>query len=78
MTLEQQNSTQANWLLHVRFDGRSSELPLDTLSLSPQSSDEEIKQAVARHFERPLRHFDPYVVVRSSQAIIVRPEAIYG
>ena len=65
-------------ILHVRFEGRSEELNLAALNLSRDSSDEQIKQAVAIHFDRPARSFENYVVVRNSEAIIVRPEAIYG
>jgi len=65
-------------ILHVRFDGRSEELSLEALNLSRSASDSQIKEAVATHFQRPARTFEGYVVVRNSQAIIVRPEAIYG
>ncbi|MEI6042847.1 MAG: hypothetical protein WCS37_00525 [Chloroflexota bacterium] len=65
-------------ILHLRFEGRSEELNLDALNLSRDSSDEQIKQAVATHFDRPARNFENYVVVRNHEAIIVRPEAIYG
>ncbi len=65
-------------LLHIRFDGRSEELSLNALNLNRQATDDEIKQAVATHFERPTRYFQDYVIVRNSETIIVRPEAIYG
>jgi hypothetical protein len=65
-------------VLHVRFDGRSEELSLESLNLSSTASDAQIKQALATHFQRPARTFDSYIIVRNSQAIIVRPEAIYG
>jgi hypothetical protein len=65
-------------LLHVRFDGRSEEMPLDVLQLGPDASDDEIREAVAARFDRSLAHFSRHVIVRTSQAIIVRPEAIYG
>lgn len=65
-------------VIHVRFDGRSEELTAATLSLSDVSRDEELKQAVARHFDLPRHSFDTHVVVRTRNAIIIRPEAIYG
>ena len=65
-------------ILHVRFEGRSEEISLAQLNLSRQSTDEQIKDGVARHFEKPSHYFDTFVIVRNSQAIIVRPEAIYG
>jgi hypothetical protein len=65
-------------MLHVRFDGRSEELTLDTLKLNSLATDVQIKEAVVTHFDLPAHYLDSYVVVRTSQAIIVRPEAIYG
>jgi hypothetical protein len=65
-------------VVHVRFEGRSEELTLDTLNLTAQSTDTQIKRAVAHYFERSPDYFNSFVVVRNSQAIIVRPEAIYG
>jgi hypothetical protein len=65
-------------IVHVRFDGRSEELTLSRLNLQPGANDEQIKRAVTGHFDLPPRHLDHYVVVCTDQAIIVRPEAIYG
>lgn len=65
-------------VLHVRFEGRSEEFSLAALNLSDLATDEQIKQAVATHFDRPVWTFEDYVVVRNSEAIILRPEAIYG
>lgn len=64
--------------LHMRFDGRSTELPLAALDLRFDASDQQIKQTVASHFQLPPHALDEYVVIRSSNAVIVRPEAIYG
>ena len=73
MTGTMQDST-----LHVRFDGRSDELTLGALHLDRRASDEAIKQAVAAHYDRPAGAFADHVVVRYDQAIVLRPEAIYG
>ncbi len=67
-----------NHVVHVRIDGRSEELTLAMLDLNYNATDEQIKQAVAGHFDLPAHSLDNHVVVRTSQAIIVRPEAIYG
>ncbi len=64
--------------LHVRFEGRSEELSLKTLNLSRDSSDALVKRALTAHFDRPDGYFERFVVVHTSQAVIVRPEAIYG
>ncbi len=78
MALEQINIRTIEPLVHVRFDGHSYELSLAALNLTRQATDVQIKRAVASYFERPDAYFDGYVIVRTSQAIIVRPEAIYG
>ncbi len=64
--------------LHVRFDGRSEEIPFASLGLDQRSTDSEIKRTLVSHFDRPAGYFDKHVVVRHSDAIVVRPEAIYG
>lgn len=65
-------------VIHVRFDGRSEELPAKGLDLTNTASDMDIKRRVASHFQLPASHLDNYVVVHNPQAIIIRPEAIYG
>ena len=67
-----------NYAIHVRFDGRSEELTLAMLDLTSNATDAQIRQALVGHFDLPVNHLDSHVVVRTSQAIIVRPEAIYG
>ncbi|MBA2679397.1 MAG: hypothetical protein H0U76_13485 [Ktedonobacteraceae bacterium] len=64
--------------IHVRFDGRSEELTAMQLNLANTASDAQIKHAVASHFDLPQSYLDDHVVVHTSTAIIVRPEAIYG
>jgi hypothetical protein len=67
-----------NHTVHVRFDGRSEELTLAMLDLTSNATDTQIRQALTGHFDLPANYLDSHVVVRTSQAIIVRPEAIYG
>ncbi len=67
-----------NRVVHVRVDGRSEELTLATLNLLESSTDAQIKVALARHLDLPATSLARHVIVRTSQAIIVRPEAIYG
>jgi hypothetical protein len=64
--------------LHVRFNGRSDELTLGALDLDRGASDEAIKQAVAAYYDRPAGAFADHVVVRYENAIVLRPEAVYG
>jgi hypothetical protein len=64
---------------HVRFDGRSLDLPLDELDLSLASTDDEIKRSVARHLEVAENKLRDYVVDRhESGNLTVRPAAVFG
>lgn len=67
-----------NQTVHVRFDGRSEELTMAILHLDNQATNSQIRQAVTNHFDLPVHYLDTHVIVRTSNAIIVRPEAIYG
>jgi hypothetical protein len=67
-----------NHAVHLRIDGRSEELTLALLDLNDTATDAQIKQAITGHFDLPAHYLDNHVVVRTNQAIIVRPEAIYG
>ncbi|HTK11544.1 MAG TPA: hypothetical protein VL485_30510 [Ktedonobacteraceae bacterium] len=68
----------SNQTIHVRFHGRSEELTEASLAVSHTSQDTALKEAIAHHFDLPPHTLDQHVVIRTSQAIIVRPEAIYG
>ena len=76
MTLTARNENE--YVLHLRLDGQSTELPLASLGLDLHSTDDQVKQALANHLDRPADAFSRYVVVRYSTAIVVRPEAVYG
>ena len=65
-------------LLHVRFAGRSEELDLADLGLSPEATDDQLRAALARRYDCDTATLRDYVIVREAQAIIVRPVAIYG
>lgn len=64
--------------LHVRFNGSSAELTLESLSLRRDSSDEAVRTKLARAYGRKPADFAQYVVVREENAVIVRPVAFYG
>ena len=67
-----------NHIVHVRYNGCSTEVPLSQLGLQADVQNEQILQAVARHLDLPAHVLNNHVVVRTGQAIIVRPEAVYG
>ena len=65
-------------VVHLRLDGRSEELPLAALDLPLGADDTQAKAAVARYLQRSDKDLERHVVVRTSSAIIIRPEAVYG
>lgn len=67
----------ADRLVHVRVAGRSAEVML-AAGLCNQATDQQFKAAVARALDLPTDSLAEHVIVRTSQAIIVRPEAVYG
>jgi hypothetical protein len=72
------HDTIAQQVVHVRFEGRSMELPLASLHLNPWCTNRQVKEAVAASLDRDAAALAGHVVERTDQAIIVRPEAIYG
>jgi hypothetical protein len=68
----------ARWL-HVRFEGRSWDILCSDLDIGPLSSDDQVRQALATHFDVPLGKFRAYVIERHENGnITVRPEAVFG
>ena len=65
--------------LHVRFEGRSFDVPLSDLDVGRDSSDRDVKQRLANYLdvrEASLRH---YVIDRHDTGnLTVRPEAVFG
>lgn len=65
--------------LHVRFDGRSIDVPLNDLDVGQFSNDVEIKHAVAGYLDVPVKKFNHYTVDRHETGnLTVRPEAVFG
>lgn len=66
-------------LLHIRFDGRSLDIPLNDLDVGPASADSDVKRAVAGYLDVPVEKFRHYVVDRHDTGnLTVRPEAVFG
>ena len=66
-------------VVHVRFDGRSIDVPLNDLDVGPGADDVDIKRALARHLEVPQGKLRDYVVDRHETGnLTVRPEAVFG
>jgi hypothetical protein len=66
-------------VLHIRFEGRSFDIPLSDLDAGPLSSDAEIKRALASYLNVPEAKFRDYVVDRHETGnLTVRPQAVFG
>lgn len=66
-------------LLHVRFNGRSLDVPISDLDIGDQSSDDAITQATADFLDLPFQSLTGYKVDRHKTGnITVRPQAVFG
>ena len=71
--------TRNEAVLHVRYSGRSFDIPLSHLDIGTLSDDGQIKRMVAAHLEVPADKFGPYVVDRHRNCnLTFRPEAVFG
>jgi hypothetical protein len=66
-------------VIHIRFDGRSLDVPLAELVGADNVSDHDIKRAVARHLEIPEARLRDYVIDRHETGnVTIRPQAVFG
>ena len=66
-------------VIHVRFAGRSFDVPMGDLALGATSSDGVVKRALAGFLEVQERRLNDYVVDRHAIGnLTLRPEAVFG
>lgn len=66
-------------VVHIRFEGRSLDIPQADLGVGGASAAAEIKRALARHLEVPEAKLRDYVIDRHGTGnMTVRPEAVFG
>ena len=66
-------------MVHVRFEGRSSDLNGIAAAQLQAMTDADIRALVARHLEVPADRLKGHVVDRAPGGdVIVRPQAVYG
>lgn len=66
-------------VVHIRFEGRSIDVPQGDLDVGSASSDNEIKRALARYLDTPEAKLRDYVIDRHDTGnMTVRPEAVFG
>ncbi len=72
-------ATQNAPVLHVRFDGRSWDIPMADLDVGTMSSDQDVKSALATYLDVAQAKFVHYVVDRHQTGnLTLRPEAVFG
>ena len=65
--------------VHVRYAGKSYDLPFEELDLRNGASDDDVREALARHFDVSPATFRAFVVERHRTGnLTVRPEAVFG
>lgn len=66
-------------IVHIRFEGRSLDLPLTELGASDTAGNDDLKQAAARYLEVSAKRLRDYVVDRhESGNLTIRPQAVFG
>ncbi|MBW4422957.1 MAG: hypothetical protein KME50_00430 [Nostoc desertorum CM1-VF14] len=66
-------------MVHIRFEGRSIDVPEAQLGIAAGMNDVVVKERIARHLDVNSDRLSAYVIDRRpSGDFIVRPEAIYG
>lgn len=65
--------------LHIRFDGRSFDIPLSDLDVGVLSSDRDVKLALSSYLDIRENELRDYTVDRHQTGnLTVRPEAVFG
>ena len=73
------NRTNAGTQIHVRFEGRSFDVPFDKIDVGQFSDDNRIKRAVAGYLEIAEARLRDYVIDRHETGnLTLRPEAVFG
>lgn len=74
-----QFATNGRRVVHVRFAGRSFDVPLDGLNLGDRANDRQVKDALARQLEVNADRLADHVLDRHANGnLTLRPEAVYG
>jgi hypothetical protein len=66
-------------VVHIRFEGRSLDVPQSELDVGAASNDNDIKRALARYLDTQEAKLRDYVIDRHDTGnMTVRPEAVFG
>ena len=66
--------------LHIRFEGRSIDVPLNELDVGVLSNDNQIREAVAANMGVPVAKLRAFAIDRNQATgeMTLRPEAVFG
>lgn len=64
--------------IHIRYEGRSWDIPLNDLDVGVLSTDEQVRTAVATHLNVPLAKLRGFAVDEATGELTLRPEAVFG
>lgn len=68
-----------NPMIHVRFEGKSWDLPMSQLGLCSVSSPAEIRENVSRVLGLSIELLNGYTLERHENGnVTIRPEAVFG
>ncbi len=71
--------TNGEPVLHIRFEGRSFDIPFSDLDVGAMSSDADVKRALAGYLNVAEEKLHDYVVDRHETGnLTVRPQAVFG
>lgn len=66
-------------MVHIRFEGRSYDIPENQLGVEVGMRDSVVKERIANYFDVGRDRLTDYVIDwRPSGDLIIRPEAVYG
>ena len=66
-------------VIHVRFEGKSQDIPVSELDIGQASTDEQIKSAVAGFLDVGAEKLENYVIEHHENGnYTLRPEAVFG
>ena len=72
-------NTRAEPVAHVRYAGRSLDVPLAALDVGAASGDGHVRRSLARYLGVAESKLDAYVIDRHPNGnLTVRPEAVFG
>lgn len=66
-------------VIHVRYAGRSFDISMIGMDLTPTSNDDRVKHEIARFLDVADDRLDDYVIDRHANGnLTIRPQAVFG